>query len=95
MLAAEISPSPTYSAARGAADERGLALRFPRFVRARDDKRVRDATVAAQIASAYAQQRAVIAPGGVAAEADGREAEDEAEADLALPATSHSGAVAR
>lgn len=58
VLGAEISPSPTYSAASGADGCRGLALRFPRFVRARDDKRVRDATCASQIASAYVQQLA-------------------------------------
>lgn len=72
VLAAEISPSPTYSAASGPAGKRGLALRFPRFVRARDDKRVRDATLASQIASAYAQQ---LASSGAPA--------DEARADVA------------
>jgi DNA ligase-1 len=61
VLAAEISESPTYSAAR-APGGRGLALRFPRFVRARDDKRVRDASVGAQIMSAYAAQLA-LSPG--------------------------------
>jgi len=55
VLAAEISPSPTYSAASGQSGGRGVALRFPRFIRVREDKRVRDATRAEQIRSALEQ----------------------------------------
>lgn len=59
VLAAEISPSPTYPAARGAGGgpKKGLALRFPRFVRVRDDKAPRDATPSSLIAHMYAQQQ--------------------------------------
>lgn len=57
VRAAQISPSPTYPAALGlAVAGRGLALRFPRFVRERPDKRVADATQASFIADAFARQ---------------------------------------
>jgi len=45
VLAAEITPSPNYTAGRGALGGSGLALRFPRFTgRWRDDKAPEDAT---------------------------------------------------
>jgi DNA ligase-1 len=57
VSAAEVSVSPLYRAAYGAVDEhKGLALRFPRFVRARADKPPDEATTAAQLVSIFHNQ---------------------------------------
>ena len=62
---ADITVSPVHKAAAGLVHpERGLSLRFPRFIRRRDDKRVCDATTPAQLASLYSQQASVAAHAG-------------------------------
>ncbi|CEQ41141.1 SPOSA6832_02822 [Sporobolomyces salmonicolor] len=56
VLAADLSLSPVYSAARGLCGDRGISLRFPRFLRIRDDKDAESSTEPEQIAEAYRKQ---------------------------------------
>ena len=64
VRAADLSVSPVHKAAIGLVQpDKGIALRFPRFLRERDDKGVDDATSAEQVATFYREQ-AVVAGGG-------------------------------
>ncbi|KAH7338388.1 hypothetical protein B0J17DRAFT_572034 [Rhizoctonia solani] len=56
VLTADLSLSPIYEAAKGLVDDRGISLRFPRFIRVRDDKSADDATEPSQIAEMYERQ---------------------------------------
>ncbi len=59
VLAAELTPSPKYTAGRGKLNhDAGLALRFPRFTgRWRDDKAPEDATTTDEILQLYRTAR--------------------------------------
>lgn len=60
VRAADLSLSPVYTAAAGMADpDKGIALRFPRFLRARDDKSAEQATNTQQVFDMYCSQPAI------------------------------------
>lgn len=54
---ADVTLSPTYTAARGlVSEERGLSLRFPRFLRVREDKGVEEASTGEFLAELWWKQ---------------------------------------
>lgn len=61
VLCADLTLSPRYKAAAGNVDSggKGVSLRFPRFVRERDDKKPGQATTARQVAELYKAQDSV------------------------------------
>jgi len=63
MAFADITISPTYTAAIGLAHEdRGLSLRFPRFLRKREDKGIDEASTNEFLASLWRKQEAKAPP---------------------------------
>lgn len=57
MAFADITLSPTYTAAIGlASEERGLSLRFPRFLKIREDKSIDEATTSDYLALLWRKQ---------------------------------------
>jgi DNA ligase-1 len=59
MAFADITLSPTYTAAIGlVSDERGLSMRFPRFLKVREDKSIDEASTSDFLAGLYRQQEA-------------------------------------
>lgn len=58
---ADLSLSPIYCASIGSVESnRGIALRFPRFIRERDDKKIEDATSSDQILDYYKSQPSLL-----------------------------------
>jgi DNA ligase-1 len=57
MAFADITLSPTYTAAIGlVSDERGLSLRFPRFLKKREDKGIDEASTSDFLAGLWRKQ---------------------------------------
>lgn len=57
MVFADITLSPTYTAAIGlVSEERGLSMRFPRFLKVREDKSIEEASTNEFLAELYRKQ---------------------------------------
>jgi DNA ligase-1 len=57
MAFADITISPTYTAAIGlVSDEKGLSLRFPRFLKKREDKSIEEASTSEFLAGLWRKQ---------------------------------------
>ncbi|AEO68305.1 uncharacterized protein THITE_2117766 [Thermothielavioides terrestris NRRL 8126] len=78
---ADVTLSPTYTAAIGlVSEERGLSLRFPRFLRKREDKGVEEASTSGFLAGLWRKQEAKVSTAvgeEAAAGVGGEEDEDE------------------
>ena len=67
MMGAELTVSPVHVAAYGTAHpDRGLSLRFPRFLRVRPDKPPTEATTSQQLRHMYSKQARRIGTVGAA-----------------------------
>jgi DNA ligase 1 len=54
---ADVTLSPVYTAAMGlVSEERGLSMRFPRFIRIREDKGIDEASTGKELASMWEKQ---------------------------------------
>ena len=74
MAFADITKSPTYLAALGMVDdERGLSMRFPRFLKVREDKSIEEASTSDFLAQLYRKQEARAKPDDIRADGWGNE----------------------
>ncbi|KAK1248226.1 hypothetical protein MKX08_006446 [Trichoderma sp. CBMAI-0020] len=81
MAFADITLSPVYTAAIGlVSDERGLSLRFPRFLKKREDKSIDEASTNEFLANLWRKQEAMAET--LTSKADGAELEDVQDGDL-------------
>ncbi|KAI0534720.1 ATP-dependent DNA ligase [Xylaria digitata] len=79
MAFADITLSPTYTAAIGlVSQDRGLSLRFPRFLRKREDKCIEEASTSEFLASLFRKQEAKAPPPSAADDGNDNEDDDEA-----------------
>ena len=77
MAFADITKSPTYVAALGLVDdERGLSMRFPRFLKIREDKGIEEASTSDFLAELWRKQEARVKKSGDGIE-DGEEDADD------------------
>ncbi|KAH7029131.1 uncharacterized protein B0I36DRAFT_363716 [Microdochium trichocladiopsis] len=77
MAFADITLSPTYTAAIGlVSQDRGLSMRFPRFLRKREDKSIDEASTNELLAALYRKQEAK-APAAAVSEVKDEDIEDE------------------
>ncbi|MCJ1285789.1 hypothetical protein MMC26_005130 [Xylographa opegraphella] len=78
MAFADITLSPTYLAALGlVSEERGLSMRFPRFLKVREDKSIDEASTSDFLASLWRTQEArVKSAGGDASKTDAMDEDD-------------------
>lgn len=67
---ADLTLSPRYRAGIGEGFDKGISLRFPRFIRVRDDKKVDEATSSRQVAEMYRKQESVSKSNGPAVDDD-------------------------
>lgn len=82
MAFADITLSPTYTAAIGlVSDERGLSMRFPRFMKKRDDKSLEEASTNEFLAGLWRKQEAKAASKKENKDEAGAEEEEAEEAD--------------
>lgn len=69
---ADLTLSPRYKAGcrEGFGGDKGISLRFPRFIKVRDDKKADEATSSRQVAEMYRKQESVSKSKGPAVDDD-------------------------
>ncbi|KAJ1325885.1 DNA ligase 1 [Microdochium nivale] len=78
MAFADITLSPTYTAAIGlVSQDRGLSMRFPRFLKKREDKSIEEASTNELLASLYRKQEAKTPTAAAAVAQDLEDGDDE------------------